>query len=119
MSERQRVRSAREGEGPQGPEEKGALERQRRRNRVTEVSSADSGEDGKAPEIPLAPPHPPPQASPVCPIATAVNHLCAKSLHMGLFETPWTVACQAPLSVGFSRQEYWGGLPCPPPGESS
>ena len=30
--------------------------------------------------------------------------------------TPWTVACQAPLSMGFSRQEYWSGLPCPPPG---
>ena len=28
---------------------------------------------------------------------------------------PWTVACQAPLSMGFSRQEYWSGLPCPPP----
>ena len=28
---------------------------------------------------------------------------------------PWTVAHQAPLSVGFSRQEYWNGLPCPPP----
>ena len=27
---------------------------------------------------------------------------------------PWTVALQAPLSVGFSRQEYWSGLPCPP-----
>ena len=27
----------------------------------------------------------------------------------------WTVACQAPLSMGFSRQEYWRGLPCPPP----
>ena len=27
--------------------------------------------------------------------------------------TPWTVACQAPLSVGFSRQEYWSGLPFP------
>ena len=31
--------------------------------------------------------------------------------------TPWTVACQAPLSVGFSRKEYWSGLPCPPPGD--
>ena len=31
--------------------------------------------------------------------------------------TPWTVACQAPLSMGFSRQEYWSGLPCPPPGD--
>ena len=29
--------------------------------------------------------------------------------------TPWTVACQAPLSMGFSRQEYWSGLPCPSP----
>ena len=31
--------------------------------------------------------------------------------------TPWTVARQAPLSMGFSRQEYWTGLPCPPPGD--
>ena len=34
-----------------------------------------------------------------------------------LFVTPWTGACQAPLSVGFSRQEHWSGLPCPPPGD--
>ena len=32
-----------------------------------------------------------------------------------LFEIPQTVALQAPLSMGFSRQEYWSGLPCPPP----
>ena len=32
---------------------------------------------------------------------------------------PWTVACQDPLSMGFSRQEYWSGLPCLSPGESS
>ena len=31
--------------------------------------------------------------------------------------TPWTVALQAPLPMEFSRQEYWSGLPCPPPGE--
>ena len=31
--------------------------------------------------------------------------------------TLWTVDCQAPLSVGFSRQEYWSGLPCPSPGD--
>ena len=31
--------------------------------------------------------------------------------------TPWTVACRAPLSVGFSRQEYWSGLPFPSPGD--
>ena len=30
--------------------------------------------------------------------------------------TPWTIACQAPLSVGFSREEYWSGLPFPLPG---
>jgi len=34
-----------------------------------------------------------------------------------LFVTPWTVAHQAPPSMGFSRQEYWSGLPCPPPGD--
>ena len=33
-----------------------------------------------------------------------------------LFATLWSVAFQAPLSTGFSRQEYWNGLPCPPPG---
>ena len=30
---------------------------------------------------------------------------------------PMTAACQAPLYMGFSRQEYWSGLPCPPPGD--
>ena len=33
------------------------------------------------------------------------------------FETPWTVVHQAPLSMGFSRQEYWSGLPFSPPGD--
>ena len=33
------------------------------------------------------------------------------------FVTLWTVARQAPLSMGFSRQEYWSGLPFPPPGD--
>ena len=33
------------------------------------------------------------------------------------FATLWTVACQAPLSMGFSRQEYWSGLPFLPPGD--
>ena len=33
-----------------------------------------------------------------------------------LFVTLWTVGLQAPLSMGFSRQEYWSGWPCPPPG---
>ena len=34
-----------------------------------------------------------------------------------LFTTPQTAARQAPLSMGFSRQEYWSGWPCPPPGD--
>ena len=33
------------------------------------------------------------------------------------FVTLWTIACQAPLPIGFSRQEYWSGLPFPPPGD--
>ena len=37
--------------------------------------------------------------------------------HVRLFATLWTVAHQAPPSVGFSRQEYESGLPCPPPGD--
>ena len=36
--------------------------------------------------------------------------------HVQLSEAPWAVACQAPLSMRFSRQEYWSGLPFPPPG---
>ena len=46
-------------------------------------------------------------------------HVCRLS-HFScvrLFATPWTVAHQAPLSMGFSRQEYWSGLLCPPPGD--
>ena len=34
-----------------------------------------------------------------------------------LFATPWNIAHQAPLSIGFSRQEYWSELPCPSPGD--
>ena len=34
-----------------------------------------------------------------------------------VFTTLWTVACQAPVSMGFYKQEYWSGLPCPPPGD--
>ena len=37
--------------------------------------------------------------------------------HVRFFVTPWTGARQAPLSMGFSRQEHWSGLPCPPPGD--
>ena len=37
--------------------------------------------------------------------------------HVQLFVTPWTVACQAPQSMEFSRQEYWSGLPFPSLGD--
>ena len=38
---------------------------------------------------------------------------------VSLCATLWIVACQATLSMGFSRQGYWSGLPCPPPGDFS
>ena len=37
--------------------------------------------------------------------------------HVRLFVTPWTVDCQAPLFMEFSRQEFWSGLLFPPPGD--
>ena len=43
--------------------------------------------------------------------------ICMQLLnHVLLFGAPWTVASQAPLSVGFPRREYWSELPFPPPG---
>ena len=44
-------------------------------------------------------------------------HLLSRFSPVGLFVTPPTIALQAPLSMGFSRQEYWSGLPCLPPGD--
>ena len=43
-------------------------------------------------------------------------HACVLSCfsHVQLIATLWTTACQAPLSMGFSRQEYWSGPTCPP-----
>ena len=48
-------------------------------------------------------------------------HVCMQRhfSHVLLFVTPWTVAYQVPLSAGFSRQEYWSGLPLPPPRDPS
>ena len=53
------------------------------------------------------------------PMREDVYILHAKSLQscVHLFVTVWTLANQAPLSMGFSRQGYWSGLPCPPPGD--
>ena len=45
-------------------------------------------------------------------------HIPSRALSLVcLCVAPWTVACQPPLSVGFSRQELWSGLPCLPPGD--
>ena len=46
-------------------------------------------------------------------------HVCMPShfSHVQLFAIHWTVARQAPLSNGFSRQKYWSRLPCPTPGD--
>ena len=56
--------------------------------------------------------------------ASALNSLPVLSMcvlshssRVQLFESPWTVALRAPLCMGFSRQEYWSGLPFPPPGD--
>ena len=45
------------------------------------------------------------------------QYVLSRFSHVQLFATLWTVAHQASLSMGFSRQEYWSGLPCPPPGD--
>ena len=45
------------------------------------------------------------------------NHVLSCFSHVQLFAIPWTVAHQAPLSMGVSRQEYWSGLPFPLPGD--
>ena len=41
----------------------------------------------------------------------------AQSVFSDSFVVLWIIACQAPLSMGFPRQEYWSGLPFPPPGD--
>ena len=46
-------------------------------------------------------------------ITVRLHSLC----FIELFATPWTVACQAPLSMGFPRQKYWSGLLFPFPGD--
>ena len=52
--------------------------------------------------------------------APAFSCVCASSLsHVPLFVTPWTIARQAPLSMWFSRQEHWSGLPFPSPGRGT
>ena len=52
-------------------------------------------------------------------ITVKTNWLFTGLVVPGSFVTPWTVACQAPLSMGFPRQEYCSGLPFPSPGDLS
>ena len=49
----------------------------------------------------------------------ACVHACSIAQCLWLFVIPWTVSCQAPLSMGFPRQEYWSGLPFPSLGDLS
>ena len=51
-----------------------------------------------------------------CSRGMGTESVCQSLSHVRLFAALWTVACQTPLSVGFSRQEYWSGLPRLPPG---
>ena len=53
------------------------------------------------------------QVGHILPCAAVLNHFS----HVQLFATPWAIVRQAPLSTGFYRQEYWSGLPRPPPGD--
>ena len=50
-------------------------------------------------------------------MASSISGKCSVLSHVQLFATPWTTACQAPLSMGFFRQKYWIGLPFPSPGD--
>ena len=52
-------------------------------------------------------------------ITSQLKSVCESLSHVRLFATPWTGARQAPLSIEFSRPEYWSGLPFPSPGDLS
>ena len=52
-----------------------------------------------------------------CPLYLECMYVLSCFSHVQLFVTLWTIAHQVPLSMGFSRQEYWSGLLCPPPGD--
>ena len=52
----------------------------------------------------------------MCPSSVPTSYSCLAAVMSDSFATPETVAHQAPLSVGFRRQEYWSWLPLPPPG---
>ena len=53
----------------------------------------------------------------VCVCVCVCARVCCRFSRVWLFATQWALAHQAPLSMEFSRQEIWSGLPCPPPGD--
>ena len=57
-----------------------------------------------------------PPRSPSCSVFQNESPMCACSV-VSDSPTPWTIACHAPLSMRFSKQEHWSGLPCLPPGD--
>ena len=71
---------------------------------------------GRPPECPTAPPFP---SSSLCALFSTGMCVLSHFSCVQIFATPWTTARQAPLTMGFSRQEYWSGLPFPPPGHLS
>ena len=53
-------------------------------------------------------------------LESPINYYCCSATKSCLtLCNPWTIACKAALSMGLSRQEYWSGFPCPPPGDLS
>ena len=57
----------------------------------------------------------PPVHHGLCSLSCGCACVLSRFSHVWLFATPWTTAHQTPLSMGFSRQKHWSGLPCPPP----
>ena len=55
----------------------------------------------------------------ICVHSISYTNLLSLFSYVQLFETLWTIPHQVPLFMGFSRQEYWSGFPCPPPGDLS
>ena len=64
----------------------------------------------------IIPPSPSPSES-KSPLFSHSGGCCLVTVVSDSFATPWTVAHQAPLSMGFPRQDYWSGLPFPSPGD--
>ena len=78
---------------------------------IPDTSATYSGNCGPSDGKPLGTVHT------LVPKRVWVSESCSLSLCVWLFATPWTAPNQAPLSLGFPRQEYWSGLSFPSPGD--